>query len=182
MPEPLKSPVVEPVSPPLKLSVPVLACTAPSLSNGTPTVVVPVPALLTKVPVLALCTRDSPPALEIPGRALPVGVEGAGVLDLRRFLHQDGAAIAAPGGAGAGVDLERAPVRKVDVVGGGVDRERRPLAISVLPVPVCSPPLHVKVPETVSVPVPPSVPPDWVRVAVPAELKLASRRDALPPR
>ena len=38
--------------------------------------------------------------------------------------------------------------------------ESAPEAISVLPVPVCSPPLQVEVPETVRVPAPASVPPD----------------------
>ena len=40
-----------------------------------------------------------------------------------------------------------------------------PEAITVVPASVWLPPLQLKLPETVSVPAPPIVPPDWVKVA-----------------
>src|ERR1700730_18143801 len=49
-----------------------------------------------------------------------------------------------------------------------------PEATTVVPWSACSPPLQLKVPDTVNTPAPPRTPPDWVRFAVvPAELKLA---------
>ena len=55
-----------------------------------------------------------------------------------------------------------------------------PEAITVVPASVWLPPLQLKLPETVSVPAPPIVPPDWVRLAV-VDALVASVSESDPP-